>query len=74
MRSREYPGAVTVAGLVQPEGMKMQSGIYHKFIFLFYLLFFCLSYFNLLLSSASSNIMVKVVIDVTYTIDVDVEI
>ena len=41
---RPYPVAGTVAGLVRPEGMKMQSGIYHKFSFFSVFVCFCFLY------------------------------
>ena len=69
-----YPGAATVAGLVQLEGARAAWKLSLNF-FLSYNYFSLLSYFFIAFSflSRKSNIMVKCVTEVTQRLDVDVE-
>ena len=72
---RSYPGAATVAGLVQLEGARAAWKLSLNF-FLSYNYFSLLSYFFIAFSflSRKSNIMVKCVTEVTQRLDVDVDI
>ena len=69
-----YPGAATVAGLVQLEGARAAWKLSLNF-FLSYNYFSLLSYFFIAFSflSHKSNIMVKCVTEVTQRLDVDVD-
>ena len=69
-----YPGAATVAGLVQLEGARAAWKLSLNF-FLSYNYFSLLSYFFIAFSflSRKSNVMVKCVTEVTQRLDVDVE-
>ena len=69
-----YPGAATVAGLVQLEGARAAWKLSLNF-FLSYNYFFLLSYFFIAFSflSRKSNVMVKCVTEVTQRLDVDVD-
>ena len=69
-----YPGAATVAGLVQLEGARAAWKLSLNF-FLSYNYFSLLSYFFIAFSflSRKSNVMVKCVTEVTQRIDVDVQ-
>ena len=71
---RSYPGAATVAGLVQLEGARAAWKLSLNF-FLSYNYFSLLSYFFIAFSflSRKSNVMVKCVTEVTQRLDVDVE-
>ena len=69
-----YPGAATVAGLVQLEGTRAAWKLSLNF-FLSYNYFSLLSYFFIAFSflSRKSNVMVKCVTEVTQRLDVDVD-
>ena len=71
---RSYPGAATVAVLVQLEGARAAWKLSLNF-FLSYKYFSLLSYFFIAFSflSRKSNVMVKCVTEVTQRLDVDVE-
>ena len=71
---RSYPGAATVAGLVQLEGARAAWKLSLIF-FLSYNYFSLLSYFFIAFSflSRKSNVMVKCVTEVTQRLDVDVD-
>ena len=71
---RSYPGAATVAGLVQLEGARTAWNFFLNF-FLSYNYFSLLSYFFIAFSflSRKSNAMVKCVTEVTQRLDVDVD-
>ena len=71
---RSYPGAATVAGLVQLEGARAAWKLSLNFI-LSYNYFSLLSYFFIAFSflSRKSNVMVKCVTEVTQRLDVDVD-
>ena len=70
-----YPGAATVAGLVQLEGARAAWKLSLNF-FLSYNYFSLLSYFFIAFSflSRKSNVMVKCVTEVTQRLDVDVDV
>ena len=72
---RSYPGATTVAGLVQLEGARAAWKLSLNF-FLSYNYFSLLSYFFIAFSflSRKSNVMVKCVTEVTQRLDVDVDV
>ena len=69
-----YPGAASVAGLVQLEGARAAWKLSLNF-FLSYNYFSLLSYFFIAFSflSRKSNVMVKCVTEVTQRLDVDVD-
>ena len=69
---RSYPGAATVAGLVQLEGARAAWKLSLNF-FLSYNYFSWLSYFFIAFSflSRKNNVMVKCVTEVTQRLDVD---
>ena len=71
---RSYPGAATVAGLVQLEGGRAAWKLSLNF-FLSYNYFSLLSYFFIAFSflSRKSNVMVKCVTEVTQRLDIDVD-
>ena len=71
---RSYPGAATVARLVQLEGARAAWKLSLNF-FLSYNYFSLLSYFFIAFSilSRRSNVMVKCVTEVTQRLDVDVD-
>ena len=70
-----YPGAATVAGLVQLEGARAAWKLSLNF-YLSYNYFSLLSYFFIAFSflSRKSNVMVKCVTEVTQRLDVDVDV
>ena len=72
---RSYPGAATVAGLVQLEGARAAWKLFLNF-FLSFNYFSLLSYFFIAFSflSRKSNVMVKCVAEVTQRLDVDVDV
>ena len=72
MGGLSYPGAATVAGLVQLEGARAAWKLSLNF-FLSYNYFSLLSYFFIAFSflSRKSNVMVKCVTEVTQRLDVD---
>ena len=69
---RSYPGAASVAGLVQLEGVRAAWKLFLNF-FLSYNYFSLLSYFFIAFSflSRKSNVMVKCVTEVTQRLDVE---